>query len=135
MQPSGLIHIRPILAGLFAIALIGYSFYVARNYLEGPSLQITFPENGYSTTSAAINIKGKTRRAAFITLNDRPIYVDELGNWSEIILLDPGYTIINVYIKDRFERSLNQRIIVERTSPRASPLINLASTTINNLNP
>ena len=118
MEPQGLARIRPALGIAFIVILVGYSLFVARNYLGGPDLIITFPENGYSTTSPAIHITGKAVRASFISINDRPIFIDEAGNWDEIVLLDPGYTIIKVAMRDRFDRSNEKILHVERTSER-----------------
>jgi hypothetical protein len=121
MDPIGRSRIRFILTGLFILIIGGYSLYALRNYLEGPRLTINFPTDGYSTTSPAIRVQGVVLRTNFISLNDRPIYIDEQGNFSEVLLLDPGYTIIKLFIRDRFDRSVTRTLYVRRDAINLNP--------------
>lgn len=115
MSRLGLNQIQ-IAAGLILIvAIIVYAVFGFWDYFSGPELIITFPHNGYSTTSPIVKIIGITKRAQFISLNDRPIYIDEQGNWQETLPLSPGYTIIKAFVRDRFGREQSSLIYVLRT--------------------
>lgn len=100
---------------LLLLVIILYSFYAFWDYIDGPELTIAFPIDGYSTSSPLIKVHGGTERAQFISLNDRPIHIDEQGNWNETLLLQPGYTIIKMFVKDRFGREESSLIYVLRT--------------------
>lgn len=100
---------------LFVLTIIGYTLYAFSDYLDGPELIISFPYEGYATTSALIQVSGKAERTQFISLNDRPIYIDEKGVWNETLLLQPGYTIIKAFVRDRFGREQSSLIHVLRT--------------------
>jgi hypothetical protein len=104
------------IAGIVLVfVIIAYSTYAFWDYVDGPKLLITFPQDGYSTTSPLISVTGTAERAQFISLNDRPIYIDEQGNWKETLLLQPGYTIIKAFVRDRFGREQSSLIYVLRT--------------------
>ena len=104
-----------IAGAILAIAIIVYSMYAFWDYVDGPRLTLTFPQDGYSTSSPLIAVTGVAERAHFISLNDRAIYIDEQGNFKETLLLNPGYTIIKVFVRDRFGREQSSLINVLRT--------------------
>ncbi len=82
---------------LFAI-IIAYAVWNGRNLLLGPRIKVlstNFPEN-------PITVRGLAKNVSFISLNDRQIYADKEGNFSEEVLLLPGYNIINISGRDRF---------------------------------
>lgn len=114
MTTLGLNRIQLIGALILILAIIGYTIYAFSDYLDGPELLITFPYEGYATTSALIQVSGKAERTQFISLNDRPIYIDEKGLWNETLLLQPGYTIIKAFVRDRFGREQTSLIHVLR---------------------
>ncbi len=114
MQPQGLIKIRLLSGILLTVAIVGYSLYATWNYLGGPELVIEFPRDGYSTTSPTTPIYGLTKHANFLSLNDRAIYVDEEGEFRETLLLSPGYNIIKLYTKDRYNRDITKIIYINR---------------------
>lgn len=115
MTRLGLNRIQFILGSILVCAIVLYSFYAFWKYIGGPELSITFPHDGYSTTSPLITVTGMAQSAHFITLNDRPIHIDEQGNWKETLLLQPGYTIIKAFVRDRFGREQSSLIYVLRT--------------------
>jgi hypothetical protein len=115
MIKLGLNRIQVIFGSLLVFAIIMYSLFAFWDYIDGPKLDITFPHHGYSTSSALITVTGIAKRAQFISLNDRPIYIDEQGNFKETLLLNPGYTIIEMFVRDRFGREKSSLIYVLRT--------------------
>lgn len=104
-------RIIKILIFSFAIILVaGYAFFATHNFLSGPYLEITEPQNGSVFTNPQINIKGVAKRINEITINDRPITIDEEGNWNESEVLFPGYNPLLIHIKDRFGREKTYRL-------------------------
>jgi len=95
---------------LVAIFIVGYSIYQARNLIGGPEINITSPQNGATLTDPFVEIKGTTENIVSISLNDRPIFVDKQGAFSEKILLVSGYNILKVTVKDKFGRSVEKRL-------------------------
>lgn len=100
-----------VLIGLFAV--IGmYALFQARFIILGPSLKIYTPANGASLPSPVVTVSGNATNIAFISLNDRPIYVDEKGNWSEKLIAPEGISIMTVQARDRLGRSTEKQIEV-----------------------
>lgn len=99
---------RKILATIFSILIVcivlGYSYFALGDYIRGPQIELSSPENGFSTTTQKINIIGKTIHTNVLFINDASTTLDLKGNFSESLLLSPGYNIIKVKAEDRYHR-------------------------------
>jgi len=94
-----------IIGVILALFLVGgYGYYRSHEYLRGPVIAIYSPENGSTATTSHIVIRGNARNATNLLLNDREISVDTKGDFSDELLLPPGYTIIMLKARDRFDR-------------------------------
>ena len=82
----------------------GYSLFEARNIIRGPVVEVFEPVSGTTTENPLVDIKGITQNTSAISLNDRPITIDKKGEFSEKLLLSPGYNIIKLAVSDRFGR-------------------------------
>lgn len=102
---------------LLALIIVSYSLYQARNLIAGPVITITSPSNGASFDHSRIEIEGIAKNVNVISVNDRPIFIDEQGHFKEIELLSPGDNIITLKAKDKFGRSTQRTLeIVYKTS-------------------
>ena len=81
-----------------------YISYQARFLLQGPMIALE-PIDSVQTRSAVI-LEGNTANIVSITLNDRPIFTDESGNFKEALILENGYTIATLRAADRFGREM-----------------------------
>jgi hypothetical protein len=93
------------IAVLILLALIGYAYFEARPYLSGPYLVVSEPTDGFFVTESPVLVSGTAQRISAITLNGNPIFVDEKGSFTQIVSLSPGYGVIEVSVKDRYERT------------------------------
>lgn len=78
--------------------IIAYALWNGRNLILGPSIKViatNFPAN-------PVTIKGLAKNVSFISLDDRQIFADKDGSFSEDVLLLPGYNIIKIEGEDRF---------------------------------
>jgi hypothetical protein len=100
----------------FLIALFGliglYALFQARFVILGPSISVYTPSNGASLPSPVVTVSGKATNIAYISLNDRPIFVDQDGHWSEKLIAPEGLSIMTVRAQDRFGRSTEKQIEV-----------------------
>lgn len=105
---------RKILATIFSILavciVLGYSYFALGDYIRGPQIELSTPENGFSTTTQKIDIVGKTIHANVLFINDASTTLDLKGNFSESLLLSPGYNIIKVKAEDRYRRFVQKDI-------------------------
>src|SRR3989344_85888 len=100
--------IRLALLFIAVCTLVGYSIFEARFLIQGPVISVDTPTNGATVTSSLIIIAGTAKNITDISLNDRKIFVDEKGNFSEQLLLAYGYNILTLKANDRFGRETKQ---------------------------
>ncbi len=114
-----------VIAGLIvltAVAIAGYAYDRSKDFLHGPRIIISEPKDGATTDTPLITIIGTAHGVAHITLNDKPIFVDESGGMRESILLLPGYNVITLSGRDQFDRTTKEtiRIIYRQTAETAT---------------
>jgi len=97
-----------ILALLFVTLLLGYALFQGRHLIAGPQIIIDSPKDNATLHESFKAIEGRGRNVTHITLNDRPIFMDEKGYFKESLLLAPGYNIITVKASDRFGRETRE---------------------------
>ncbi len=110
MRASPNILIKGGIAVFIALIVIGYAYFATKDYIAGPQISITSPLNGSTVSNPLIEVVGTTKNISFISLNDRPIFVDEKGNFKEKLLLYPGYNIMSVKAEDRYKRTVEKTI-------------------------
>ncbi|MEX2013594.1 MAG: hypothetical protein WD897_01620 [Parcubacteria group bacterium] len=92
------------------ILLIAYSLYQARALLAGPRIWVESPEDGRTVGEALVIMAGQSKNIAWISLNDRQIFTDADGKWSEKLLVSPGLSIMTVKARDRFGRETTKSV-------------------------
>lgn len=102
--------VKIVLALIAIIAVVSYVFFNSRVFIAGPKISVSSPENGSSTDKNVVEIVGNTENTSAISINDRPILIDESGNFKESLLLVPGYNIIMIEAQDKFDRHISERL-------------------------
>lgn len=92
-----------MLITLFLFAIAGYVFFQARFLIVGPIVRLT-EETKPIYSSQMVEIKGYAKNITDITLNGRPIYTNESGDFAEELVLENGYTIMTIRAHDRYGR-------------------------------
>lgn len=98
-----------LFALVFIIVLV-YAFFSFKDYITGPQIIIFEPLNGSSISTSTIQIKGQALHIQDITINNRPILIDNKGNFSETLLLFPGYNVSLISAKDKFKRTTEYKL-------------------------
>ncbi len=96
--------LKQSLSVIFFVLLVLYILFQARFLILGPVITIDSPRDGDHVSSNVIIVKGKAQNISYISMNDRPIYIDSNGNWSEKFIAPEGLSIIKLSAKDRFGR-------------------------------
>jgi len=127
MRKSGSDYLKLYSIIFFSILIIGYFIFNFRIFIAGPEIIITSPQNGDVTDKELIEITGTAENVNFISINERSIFLDENGNFKEVLLLSSGYNIIVIKARDKFERiiSKNLEIIYKGDSINHDDVINL----------
>lgn len=106
---------RKLKIGFFVLLIIGlgaYALFQSKNLIEGPRLTITEPKDGATLTYNLMEIKGTAYNISAISIDDRAIFVDKDGNFSEKLIAPVGYSIIKVGARDKFGKSVEKLIRV-----------------------
>ncbi len=97
-------NVRKITLIFAVLLLVLYGLFNARNLILGPSIEIYSPNITYFETNEKILlVSGKINNSTYTSLNERPIYLNTEGLFQEKLLLSPGFNIIEIKAKDRFQ--------------------------------
>lgn len=111
-------NIRRLVITTSVLLLISYGIFNARDLIMGPTIEIFSPAKNTEMTKNTVDIKGRVENAAFISLNEKPIFIDSQGLFDEKLLLSPGSNIIEIKARDRFKKEVLKTInIYYKQSP------------------
>lgn len=102
--------INYIPAVILAFIVIMYSIFNFRVFIAGPQIEIISPVNGSGQDKNIAEITGIAKNINHIELNAKPIYVNEEGQFNEKLLLQPGYNVITLIAKDKFNREITEKL-------------------------
>jgi len=103
-------YLKALIIILFLLVIFGYGAFEIWNYATGPKIIVTQPQNGVVISESLITIEGQVKNVKKISLNDRPIVIDEVGNFKEQVLLSYGYNVLLLKAEDRFNKETSQEL-------------------------
>ncbi|MEI8062057.1 MAG: hypothetical protein WCG97_02055 [bacterium] len=110
---DGKVIVKTVLVLVFILFIVSYGFYQSKNLIYGPKISLDGSFNSPQVVNDdIIKLSGTAKNIATISLNDRPISVDETGAFDEKVLLFPGYNVIKLFGKDKFGASTEKMIEV-----------------------
>ena len=117
------INPKKISSILFIIFLIAIVWYFSREITfltAAPDLEINSPFTDLIVNEESFKIVGKTDPTAFLTINDREIFIEKDGNFNNLINLVAGVNLIKIKAENRFGKTneIIRRIIYERQENR-----------------
>ncbi len=95
---------------LVVATVSSYAIFASHDFIIGPTISVTEPQNGSTVSTPTVKIIGKVERIKDISLNDRLITIDDVGNFNETVLMAPGYNIFIIKVHDKFGRSKDYRL-------------------------
>lgn len=107
---DGKLIIKTIFIAFFVLVLVGYGLFQSQKLIDGPQITILSPASGGTSTESKIEVKGIAKNISAISVNDRPIFIDEQGNFTEKLMLYPGYNIIKLRASDKFGSSVEKDV-------------------------
>jgi len=119
------------IAAVIAIIAAGLLYFIYRTskaYISGPSITITKPSDYAAFSTSTATIVGVAARIKDITLDGRPITIDDKGNFSETILLLPGYNIETLSAHDQFGHATQKRLELVYLAPKITASTTEAAT-------
>lgn len=127
MRISSKLALKISIVAIVSLIIFGYCGFQARNLIIGPKILVSTPINGADLADPLVIIAGLATNITRISLNDRPIFVDKHGNFSEKLLVPPGYTIIKLAAQDKFGR-FTQKLIELNYTATTSSAVNVNDT-------
>jgi len=112
-----------IMSCVTLFAIIGVFSYEKMSFIwNGVKIQATIEQK--SDSPLAI-IRGKAPNANYISLNGREIFIDKQGNFTEVISMLPGYSVVTLEATDKFGKSAEKKFeIVREKDASAIALLN-----------
>lgn len=92
------------------LIVLGYAIFASHNFILGPKIVLYEPVNGSSVSTSTIVVRGLVMRIKDLTLNGKPIIIDNEGNFKESLLLSPGYNVSLLSAQDRFKRTIEYKL-------------------------
>lgn len=90
--------------GAIALGLLAaYIVFQARLFIAGPQITLT-REPSVVSDSRVVTLAGIASNITEISLNGRPINTDEAGHFEETVVLENGYTVVQLRARDRYDR-------------------------------
>jgi hypothetical protein len=119
--------LKTLLIGSLALLIVGYTIFNSRFLIQGPEIVLENIEDSIVTQDKTLFLTGKILHSSFITINGRPIFIDEHGNFNEKLLLSSGVSIIDIYAKDKFGKEVRRKIdVLYRGNPEPVDLEKVA---------
>lgn len=112
-----------------ALAFLAYALIEARGLFLGPTITLSSPLEGTSTTSPLILLSGQSVRTKELTVNGGKVFIDTSGYFTEHLVLSPGYNIMTIVATDaRGKRHTLERHLVYE-APHEQRVITATATT------
>ncbi len=107
---DGKMILKTLIISIFVMGVLGYGLFQAKKIIMGPEISIAYPQNGGTVSTSSVDISGIAKNIASISLDDRPIYIDESGNFKEKLMLYPGYNVITLKAHDKFGSAIEKKV-------------------------
>ena len=88
--------IRNLIVVMVILACLAYFGYEVIKIFSPPNLVVSNPPDFVTISQSSIEVEGETEPEALLTINDRKVFLDEEGGFSELVNLNKGLNVITV---------------------------------------
>lgn len=113
---KSLLKILAIIA--VVVIVVGYSYDRTKDFAQGPTITVLSPTDGFTSVESIVNVEGEAKNISHISMNDRQIFTNEEGLFEEKLLLYPGYNIITIKARDKFDRNIEKTLEIIYKEPK-----------------
>ncbi|MEK7638601.1 MAG: hypothetical protein AAB388_00390 [Patescibacteria group bacterium] len=93
------------LASIVLMLAVAYVIFQARYLIVGPGITLK-SEPARLQNERQIFLEGTAFNISHLWLNDRQIYTDAKGHFTEALILENGYTVATLRAEDRYGRTV-----------------------------
>lgn len=99
---------------LAVLAVAGYLAYQINFLFAPPKIILTYPTQDITVNQTVIKVEGISDPSAQLTINGKPVYIDQSGRFSKKISLNPGKNILEIKAQNRFgkKNEITRQVIV-----------------------
>lgn len=110
--------LKTILLTLGTLGLTGFVTYNVKDIIVGAPLSVRMVKDGATVADPFLPIQGNAKNAQQVHINGRQVAIDQEGNFSDGVILSPGYNIVTITQKDRFgnEKEKIVHLVAETTT-------------------
>lgn len=105
-------RIEKIFLGILVVLALAYGGFRAYPLILGPSLVVYYPNDGDIVASSSFEVSGRVSKVKEITIQGRPIAIDQDGHFKEILVAAPPYTILVLTATDFYGTSITKTVRV-----------------------
>jgi hypothetical protein len=96
---------------LVVIALL-YGGFRAYPLIKGPEITLYSPKEGDIVATSSFEVSGKVSKVREITLQGRPIPIDQDGHFKELLVASHPYTILVLTATDFYGNTVTETVSV-----------------------
>lgn len=101
---------------IFFIFVIIFGYNRFGRYIHGPQIVEISLKEYQQIDSLSLPITGTVRNVELISINGQNITINDKNTFNEIIVLSPGYTIIDIDLIDPFGKEKTYSYSIETTA-------------------
>lgn len=99
---------------LFCACVLVYIVLKTEAVSKGVHLDVQGIQDGMVVFDGILPISGNAARAKHLLVNGREIFINQAGDFTDTLVLSPGYTIITIQAEDKFGTITQRRFEVIR---------------------
>ncbi len=107
-----------IVSCLVLFLIIGIFSYEKMSFVfRGIEIKATIEQKNDSSLAV---IKGVASKATYISLNGREIFINKNGDFSESVILLPGFSVVTINARDKFGKTAEKKFEVVKEENASS---------------
>ena len=99
-------------SGLLVLLILGYLIYQVHAANTPPSISISTPTDGQTVESSSVLLSGRVDTGSKLDVNGQSIYVDDNGNFKQMISVSPGQKVLTFKAQSNFGKSNEKEITI-----------------------
>lgn len=94
--------IKVVAIGVFSLSILIYVILKTQAVSTGVKLHVEGISDGAVYSESTLLISGNAARAKHLLVNGREIFINQTGDFSDTLVLSPGYNIMTIEAEDKF---------------------------------
>jgi len=97
---------------IFIILTLGYIVWQVFSINRTPNLEIFEPKDNQIVSNSFVAVRGRTDAGMSVLVNNKPVFVDNKGNFQDQLSITSGPSSIIVTAKNKFDKSIIKTVSI-----------------------